>query len=217
MAEKILGVGFHKTGTTSLGHALKMLGYACQGWNDEMSMHFHEDCIDILLERTDACDAFEDFPWPLIFKDFHQRHPEVKFILTKRASMDVWFDSLVRHCDRSPPKKTDFRRHLYGVEHPREDPDHVRAVHQKHMDDVRAYACVHGIPLLEVCFETGDGWDPLCDFLGKQVPDKRFPVSNQDPARSKRERLTRGVRKVQRLVRNLGAKMRSSASRFWKA
>ena len=197
MAEKILGVGFHKTGTTSLGSALKTLGYSWQGWSESLSMEFHAGNIDALLKATDAREAFEDFPWPLLFKEIHARHPDTKFILTRRENMDVWFESLVRHCDRNPPTKSDFRRHLYGIEHPREDPEHVKAVHQKHIEDVRQYAQRYSVPLLEVCFTPGkDSWIPICDFLGKPIPNKPFPVSNQATSGTTRQRIVRKIKNL---------------------
>ncbi|KAK8008301.1 hypothetical protein PG991_010852 [Apiospora marii] len=27
--------------------------------------------------------------------------------------------------------------------------------------------------------DTGSGWEPLCEFLGKKVPDMRFPQLNE--------------------------------------
>lgn len=181
MSEKILGVGFHKTGTTSLGSALKILGYSWQGWNTRISLDFHDGKIENLLTRSDDVDCFEDFPWPLLYKEIHARHSNVRFILTKRSTTDVWLQSLIKHCDRVPPKPSDFRRYLYGVDHPRENPDHVKAVHQRHIDDIRSYAQQHSVPLLEMCFEQGDGWTELCSFLNKPVPQMPFPLENQRP------------------------------------
>lgn len=203
MAPKILCVGFHKTGTTSFGTAMQQLGYRTQGWKSENSLLFHSGEIHQLLRITDDFDCFEDFPWPLLYRDLFYRHPETKFVLTRRKNLDVWFDSLARHCDRSPPQSTDFRRYLYGLNDPREDPDHVKRVHQQHIDDVRAFAVNNNIPFLEVCFEERDGWELICPFLGKAVPRKPFPWSNRDPGHSWKERLRRGRRKMARRIRTL--------------
>jgi hypothetical protein len=102
-------------------------------------------------------------------------------VQTLRKDMDSWFESVAKHCDRNPPSKTDFRRYLYNVDDPRSQPKHVKHVHQKHIDDVRAYATKQGIPLLEVCFEQGDGWEKLCPFLEKPVPEESFPWLNRVP------------------------------------
>jgi hypothetical protein len=32
--------------------------------------------------------------------------------------------------------------------------------------------------LLVVCWETGDGWNELCRFLQRPLPDQRFPHEN---------------------------------------
>ena len=185
MDEKILGVGFHKTGTTSLGDALALLGYSRMGWKGRHSIAFHDGKIDDLLRVTDEYQCFEDFPWPLLFAEIHKRHPQTKFILTQRLSMEKWYDSLVVHSDRKPPTKHSFVQYLYGIEHPREKPEHVKAVHQAHIDRVRAYAAEHGVPLLEFCPEKGDGWKELCAFVGKPVPDVPFPHSNKRPSRAR--------------------------------
>lgn len=181
MKEKILCVGFHKTGTTSLGNALEILGFNRLGWSGSNALKFHSGKIGELLRVSDQFDCFEDFPWPLLFKDFHQRHPQTKFILTKRSSMEIWFESLAQHCDRYPPSKTDFRRMLYDLDHPREDPAHVKRVHQQHIDSVRSYAARNDVPLLEMCMQPGVGWSELCDFLGVENPDAAFPLANVAP------------------------------------
>jgi hypothetical protein len=42
--------------------------------------------------------------------------------------------------------------------------------------------------LLEV--ELGSGWEPLCKFLGKRIPDQPFPHVNEAAAR---DRFTRKI------------------------
>ena len=143
----------------------------------------------------------------MLYREIHDRHGRLKLALTRRKNMDVWRDSLMRHCDRSPPAETDFRRYLYGIEHPREDPEHVKNVHLKHIEDVRAFAAQHDIPLLEICFENGDGWDVLCPFLERPIPERPFPWSNQDPPNSWKERLLRERRRLGRLKRRIGRRL----------
>lgn len=212
MTEKILCVGFHKTGTTSFGTAMQQLGYRWQGWNTENSLLYHAGQVEKLLRLTDEYDCLEDLPWPLLYREVFDRHPDTKFVLTARKNMDVWFDSLARHCDRYPPAASDFRRHLYDLDNPREDPERVRRIHQAHIDDVRTFASDNNIPLLEICFEQGDGWEVLCPFLGKPIPATPFPWSNQDPARSTKESSVRGPRKIGAQIGNLTEKIRNRLS-----
>lgn len=50
-------------------------------------------------------------------------------------------------------------------------------VFEEHNELVRAIARSEGRELLE--FELGDGWEELCEFLGKSVPDLEFPHVNE--------------------------------------
>ncbi|KAH7336626.1 hypothetical protein BKA65DRAFT_402987 [Rhexocercosporidium sp. MPI-PUGE-AT-0058] len=50
-------------------------------------------------------------------------------------------------------------------------------VYEEHNEKVRAVATAEGRELLE--FKLGDGWEELCAFLGKTVPDLEFPHVNE--------------------------------------
>jgi len=51
----------------------------------------------------------------------------------------------------------------------------ARAVYRRHYAEIRAM--VPEERLLE--YELGSGWEPLCAFLGKRVPDVAFPHRNE--------------------------------------
>ncbi len=111
-------------------------------------------------------DSFEDWPWPLIYKGIDEAFPEAKFILTTRQCPDVWFASLCRHAERHGP--TIFRKLIYGFEMPH---SHKR----EHI-----HYC-NPSKLLEVCWENGDGWEELSNFLALPSPDIPFPHTNKWP------------------------------------
>ncbi|KAB8269267.1 hypothetical protein BDV30DRAFT_242576 [Aspergillus minisclerotigenes] len=48
---------------------------------------------------------------------------------------------------------------------------------EAHYDQVHAAARARGRKVLE--FKVQDGWDPLCQFLGKEVPSEPFPHVNE--------------------------------------
>lgn len=54
------------------------------------------------------------------------------------------------------------------------DPKTLRQVYDRHHETIRKM--VPPDQLLEM--ELGDGWSPLCKFLGKSVPDREFPNVN---------------------------------------
>jgi hypothetical protein len=49
-------------------------------------------------------------------------------------------------------------------------------VYQQHYDSVRAAAAELKMPLLE--YRIQEGWGPLCQFLGREMPCKPFPTGN---------------------------------------
>ena len=68
-----------------------------------------------------------------------------------------------------------------------EDKDHAISVFNTHNNTVKAE-----VPADRLCvYETGSGWEPLCEFLGVSVPDEPFPHTNttaqfNEPGRWKR-------------------------------
>lgn len=68
--------------------------------------------------------------------------------------------------------------------------DHARATYDQYFEEIRAL--VPSERRLE--YQLGTGWEPLCTFLGKEVPDVEFPFSNSRANHSK---------KVDSTVRNL--------------
>jgi hypothetical protein len=177
---KVLGVGLNKTGTTTLGACLKQLGYRHVTWDRDAFELWRAGRIEDVLERMDAWDSFEDWPWPLVYRELDRRHPDARFVLTVRKDADSWFESLRKHAERTGP--TVFREAIYGhaMPHGRRD-EHV-AIYARHNAEVRAWFRGRPGKLLEVCWERGDGWDALAPFLGHGVPAAAFPHLNRSPA-----------------------------------
>ena len=55
-----------------------------------------------------------------------------------------------------------------------EDPTAMMDAFERHNSAVRQ--AIPSARLLE--WEPGDGWDPICDRLGVEVPNEPFPVTN---------------------------------------
>ena len=75
MKQKVFCIGFHKTGTTSLELALKRLGYRVTGSfgtkDPDIANKVHEKAYAMVAKF----DAFEDNPWPILYKELDQRFP----------------------------------------------------------------------------------------------------------------------------------------------
>jgi hypothetical protein len=125
-------------------------------------------------------DSFEDWPWPLLYREFEQRYPDAKFILTMRRDTDTWFRSLVRHAQRTGP--TLARKILFGYEMPLEAAEYHMDFYVKHNLAVIDYFSDKPDKLLIVNWEEKADWEPLCSFLGITViPEIPFPHKNKSP------------------------------------
>lgn len=109
MSLKIFGIGLNKTGTTSLGKYFKAMGKKLLS-RPKLLLNFRSIySIQKLIEENDV---FEDWPFPLYYKDLYLLYPNAKFILTLRKDEEEWFNSLRKHSERTGPKPQ--RKIAYG-------------------------------------------------------------------------------------------------------
>lgn len=198
MKRKVFGIGFHKTGTTTLKVALEMLGYRVTGANGvddpDIAANLHA-MVDALAEQFDA---FQDNPWPLVYARMDERRPGSKFILTVRDA-DKWIASNVEHFGT---EVTPMRRLIYGAGCPKGNEALYVERMTRHNLDVQAYFENRPNDLLVIDFERDARWEPLCRFLEEPVPATPFPHANKGSARqARRQRAEQGlVGKFARLV-----------------
>ena len=170
-----------KTGTTSLENALRVLGInhvpGAEYGNlfssfTDVNGHYDPDGftdeeIEFIKEITSTYDAFSDHPWMWCYKICDQLYPDAKFILTLRENSDKIADSDINFWK------------MHGVKD-EEIPAREKFIarYENHNEKVRKY--FEGKSnYIELCWETGDGWDQLCDFLGIPVPHVQFPHANR--------------------------------------
>jgi hypothetical protein len=173
---KIIGVGLNKTGTTTLGMCLKHWKLRHTTWSNEAFDYWLAKDYSNLFRFMENFDCFEDWPWPLLYKEIDRRFPDAKFILTRRKSSEAWYRSLCKHAERTGP--TRFRKHIYGSEMPHDTPAKHIAFYEKHNQSVREYFAERPEKLLEVCWEEGHGWNELANFLGYDAPNMPMPHAN---------------------------------------
>lgn len=176
---KVFGIGLNKTGTTTLGQCGKTLGLRCTSCNktlleDVVSRNY----FSRIIHKVNHYDLFEDWPWPLIYEQLDQKFPESKFILTVRSSEDKWLESLKKHSMRTHPIKH-CRKLTYGFNFPhKHEKEHIE-FYRRHNDSVCSYFDGRDSDFLELCWENGDGFEKLYDFLGYDVPDAPLPHANK--------------------------------------
>lgn len=175
MKAKVFCIGFHKTGTTSLAVALRMLGYRVTGPNGTKDPNIGEKVhamADALVKKNDA---FQDNPWPVLYGDMDKKYPGSKFILTMRSS-ESWIRSQVKDFGL---RKTPMREWIYGVGCPEGNEDVFVARYERHNREVLEYFRDRPDDLLILDLPKGHGWKELCGFLGVDIPDKPFPHANK--------------------------------------
>ncbi len=194
---KVFGIGFQKTGTSSLGRALEHLGYRVISGGLRIGQPISRDSIlQNAVPVLEKYDAVEDTPWPLIYRQLDGLAPGSKFVLTVRDPQR-WLKSILSHfAEISSP----MHEWIYGHACPTGHEDDYLEKYLQHNELEYAYFADRPGDLLVMDFEKGDGWELLCDFLGKPAPGKRFPKKNTESDR----KIRAFRRKVMNVIRLRG-------------
>lgn len=178
---KIFGIGWAKTGTTTLGHCLEILGHRHQGQRLDLVEDLATGDLSRILAVAAEADAFEDWPWIVLYRELDAAFPGSRFILTVRDPQR-WLRSY-RNMLEQPGIVTEelsrIRRLLYGLPFPDVTSEQLLARYRRHNDDVANYFSSRPGDLLVIDWERGDGWPELCGFLDRPVPDAPFPHDNK--------------------------------------
>ncbi|WQF89320.1 hypothetical protein CDEST_14334 [Colletotrichum destructivum] len=163
----------------------------CLMWSDALAAkydgigEFGKDKWDALLGH---CQAVTDWPAASFAAELIEAYPEAKVILTTR-DVDSWFEStrvtvnhrandrflwLLSHFDWASSMYYPMLRKYWDAVFKRDFEKHGKKVFLEHNDHVRRL--VPPDRLLE--YRVGEGWEPLCKFLGCPVPSTPFPRDN---------------------------------------
>jgi hypothetical protein len=183
--QKVFGIGFHKTGTTSLAAALEQLGYRVTGPNGVHDPDIADNVHDMAQRLLTEHDAVQDNPWPLLFRELDAWYPGARFVLTRRDP-GRWMASVTRHFGA---EDTPMRAWIYGVGHPEGNEEIYLARFQRHYAEVEEHFRDRPGDLLSMDLTAGDGWETLCPFLGVDVPSVPFPHRNRASQRARRRGL----------------------------
>jgi hypothetical protein len=213
MPLKIIGAGLGRTGTLSLKVALEQLGFARCYHMTEVLAHPEHVLVWDAAARGEPVDwealfqgyqATVDWPGCNFYQDYLRLYPEAKVILTLRDP-ERWYDSArqtIYHVRRALPgwltvfwrRMGCFRAMLdrliwVGMFHGRfEDRAHAIEVFRRHNEEVKRVVPQERL----LVYEVGEGWGPLCAFLGVPAPaDQPFPHLND--AAEFRARIRRGL------------------------
>ncbi|XP_078486096.1 uncharacterized protein LOC100178273 [Ciona intestinalis] len=203
---KVIIAGYPKTGTKSLTSALRTLGYTvydylenfqflCNDWETVLTEGGNSEDF---YRMYNGVDATLDSPVFVFWEELHRTFPDAKVILPIRDE-DKWIVSFKKQCRQiddhmlmkfykfftptgrryqaytntwvtaalGTPLKTAFHKTpvnelLYRTRYRQ---------HNKYVTEV-----VDADKLL--VYQVKDGWEPLCQFLEKDVPETAFPHAN---------------------------------------
>ncbi|MDB4693855.1 hypothetical protein OAF30_00325 [Flavobacteriales bacterium] len=173
---KILGIGWHKTGTTSLGVALEALGYSVQDSSIDRKP-LYDNNIDQIISQLDGFDACQDCPWNLIYQDLYKAFPNGYFILTIRDENE-WLKSVSNHFGTTNNKLREFA-YGTGLGFPKGNEAEYLARYKLHNASVIDFFADKPNQLLILDLSKNKGWDKLCSFLSVDHPKIPFPHKNK--------------------------------------
>ena len=195
---RIFGIGLSRTGTTSLTAALERLGLqavhfpADPATRQRIGAHLAGGGDRLRLPILAEVDGITDSPAAACFEALDRSYPGSRFVLTTRER-ESWLASCERYWTRGVEpflRDTDDRgwreyveelsRHSYGVT--RFDAAAFAGAYDAHHERVRRHFAGRPGSLLELDICGGEGWEQLCGFLGRPVPDEPFPWQNRVPA-----------------------------------
>lgn len=196
MALDIIGPGFGRTGTNSLKIALEHLGFGPAHHMFEVRDNPEQLPLWQAAARGEPVDwdqAFRgyrsqvDWPGARFWRELASYYPEAKVILSVRDA-DAWFDSIQatiapfiaargKHPAPVPNAIAEMGHQLIveGVFDGRLD-DRAHAIELFNAHTAEVQAAIPASRLLT--FDARQGWQPLCDFLGCEVPMISFPRLN---------------------------------------
>jgi exopolysaccharide biosynthesis predicted pyruvyltransferase EpsI len=180
---KVFGIGWAKTGTTTLGACLRRLGYDHQGQNLSLVDGIMRGDLAKTLRIAAAKESFEDWPWILLFRELDAAFPGSRFILTTRDP-GRWLASyraMLASEGEPTAEMARIRAFLFGMDVRSATDEELVGRFLRHRDEVLGHFQGRPHDLLVVDWERGDGWAEVSGFLGLPQPDEPFPHLNRRP------------------------------------
>ncbi len=191
MALKVVGSGLGRTGTKSLQSALNLLGFGpCHHMTEVFA---HPRSVPLWIEagagRPDWDAIFAgyssvvDYPGAAFWRELADYYPDARVLHSVRDP-DQWFDSTqatifapgsaTTTTTEGGPMAAFFRAFMKGIEGRVNDRAFMTEHFRRHTEAVK-----NAIPPERLLiYEAGQGWEPLCAFLGVPVPDGHYPSEN---------------------------------------
>lgn len=189
MILQVVGTGLGRTGTMSMKLALEQLGFGpC---HHMVEVFGHMDSVPLWIAAGegrpdwdavfDGYNSVVDYPGAAFWRELTAYYPSAKVLHTVRDP-DQWFESTQatifspeRDAANGPPQMAAFfAAVMRDLGERRHDRAFMVDYFERHTAEV-----LNTIPKERLLvYRPGDGWAPLCAFLGVPVPDTPFPKVN---------------------------------------
>lgn len=177
--QKVFGIGFQKTGTTTLGVILEKIGYRVAGYH-QFRTFAQAPNLDIgkleehALKLANEFDAAKDTPWPIFYESLDRTFPGSKFIHVVR-NPNAWIDSAVNDFGTT---QNSIHQAIYGAPFPKGHEGTWLERYERHNQDVRTYFADRPNDFISLNLEEGVSYEKVCGFLGKELVDTGVPKAN---------------------------------------
>jgi len=164
---KVFCIGYNKTGTTTVGKSLEILGFRNSSFNKTVWRKYYKTGdLEKIIKYTSRFESFDDLPWlkediiPIMDKKF----PNSKFIYLERDETS-WKSSFknwnIKVTGKAPNVEVGWEKYL------------------KHRLFVFSYFKGREDDLLVLQVNDPNGFKKLGEFLGRKSPQLNFPHFNK--------------------------------------
>ena len=202
---KVICAGVGKTGTKSIAKALRHLGFNVFDWEEQI-FDFIDHWFDVFQNGAEPdvkrvyqnADAVVDSPGNLFWDEILEAFPDCKVILSERDE-DSWVKSAVNQLEVLDAVRSRTMSILSSTMRKMDrivDSSVVALVGSRNKASTYIFRKRYRIhnhrvksivpPDKLLVYKVQQGWKPLCDFLGCEVPTAAFPHENVKGESSKK-------------------------------
>ena len=190
----VIGSGLGRTGTLSLKLALDKLGvgpcyHMVELWKNQGHLKFWFEALEKESDWDFVFKGYEstvDWPSTHYWQELFDLNPNAKVIHTVRDP-ESWYKSVmntiypsITRVDTPDADGVSFhgmtnRMILEETFHGKIlDKEYALDIFQKHTEKVKEIVPAEQL----LIYDLSEGWEPLCEFLGVDIPQEEFPRSN---------------------------------------
>ena len=223
MSLKIIGAGFGRTGTLSTCTALNSLGYPCYHMFEIIENKENKGHLEFWNDVANA-PAGEQHNWDQVFKKYTatvdnpgccvwrellEAYPEAKVLVTLHPrGPEAWYEStmdtiyftesmwqfkFLRLFTPFAKKMGNMTSRLIWQRSHKgtmENKEAAIARYNEHIEEIKEAVPADRL----LIFKVTEGWEPLCEFLGEEVPDTEFPnVNDREEIKKTIKDITKGA------------------------